>query len=105
MLPGGNETKTLSLEPKFHPLLLTCSSLALASLVASRLLARTTTTYRTYYVRYVGYVLDTFQDFLINEHMKPCMRILEISISSQNHVIVRPTKTPKLADKKCAQFY
>ena len=33
--------------------------------------------------------------------MKPCMHILEISISSQNRVIVRPTKTPKSADKKC----
>ena len=32
-----------------------------------------------------------FQDFLI---------LLEISISSLNHVIVRLTKTPKLADKK-----
>ena len=47
-------------------------------------------------------VLDTFKDFFIAEHMKPCMHILEISISSLNHVIVRPTKTPKLADKKCA---
>ena len=50
-------------------------------------------------------IIDTFQDFLIAEHMKPCMHILKIRISSQNHVIVRPTKTPKLADKKCAQFY
>ena len=50
-------------------------------------------------------VVDTFQDFLIAEHMKPRMHILEISISSLNHVNVRPTKTPKLADKKCAQFY
>ena len=47
------------------------------------------------------WTLDTFQDFLIAEHMKPCMHILEISISSLNHVIVRPTKTPKSADKKC----
>ena len=51
------------------------------------------------------YVLDTFQDFLIAEHMKQRMHILEISISSLNHVIFRPTKTPKLADKKYAQFY
>ena len=51
------------------------------------------------------YILDTIQDFLIAEPMKPCMHILEISISSLNHVNVRPTKTPKLADKKCAQFY
>jgi hypothetical protein len=48
--------------------------------------------------------VDTFQDFFIAEHIKPCIRILEISISSLNHVIVRPTKTPILADKKCAQF-
>ena len=47
-------------------------------------------------------LLDTFQDFLITEHMKPRMHMLEISISSINHVIVRPTKTPKSADKKCA---
>ena len=46
--------------------------------------------------------VDTFQDFFITEHMKPRMHILEINISSLNHVIVRPTKTPKLADKKCA---
>ena len=52
-----------------------------------------------------GYIVDTFQNFLITEHMKPHMHILEISISSLNHVNVRPTKTPKLADKKCAQFY
>ena len=47
------------------------------------------------------YLIDTFQDFLIAEHMKPCMHILEISISPLHHVVVRPTKTPKLADKKC----
>jgi hypothetical protein len=34
--------------------------------------------------------------------MKPHMHILEMNISSLNHVIVRPTKTSKLADKKCA---
>ena len=44
---------------------------------------------------------DTFQDFLIAEHMKPRMHMLKISISSQKHVIVRPTKTPKSADTKC----
>ena len=43
------------------------------------------------------YIVDTFQDFLIAEHMKPCMHILEISISSINHVIVRPI--PKLQNK------
>ena len=46
------------------------------------------------------YRVDAFQDFLITEHIKPRMHILKISISSQNQVIVRPTKTPKLADKK-----
>ena len=46
------------------------------------------------------YVLDTFQNFLIAEHIEPCMHILEISISSLKHLIVRPTKTPKSADKK-----
>ena len=44
-------------------------------------------------------ILDTFQDFLIAEHMKPFMHLLKISISSLNHVNVRATKTPKLADK------
>ena len=52
----------------------------------------------------IAWILDTFQDFLIAEHMKPCMHVLEMSISSLNQVIVRPTKTPKLADKKCARF-
>ena len=47
LLPGGNETKTLSLAPKFHPLLLTCSSLALASLwlLGSSHVLRTVRTY------------------------------------------------------------
>ena len=45
--------------------------------------------------------LDTFQDFLIAENMKPRMHILEISISSLKLVIVRPTKTSKSADRKC----
>ena len=49
--------------------------------------------------------LDSFQDFLVSEHMEPRMHLLEISISSLNHVIVRPTKTPKLADKNCAQYF
>ena len=45
--------------------------------------------------------VDTFQDFLIAEHIKPRMHVLEISMSSLNHVIVRPTQTQKSADKKC----
>ena len=47
------------------------------------------------------YIIYTFQDVLIAEHIKPCMHILAISISSVKHVIIRPTKTPKSADKKC----
>ena len=48
--------------------------------------------------------LDTFQDFLIAEHIKPRMHMLEISILLLKCVVVRPTKTPKTADKKMAQF-
>ena len=48
-----------------------------------------------------AWLVDTFQDFLIGEYMKPRMHIMEISISSLNHFVVRPTKTPKSADKKC----
>ena len=45
--------------------------------------------------------LDTFQDFLIAELMKlRMMHILEISISSLNHVNVRTTKTSKLTDNE-----
>ena len=51
------------------------------------------------------YSIDTFQDFLIAEHIKPRMHILEISISTLNHVIIRPTKTAKSAVKKFAQIY
>ena len=46
--------------------------------------------------------LDTVQDFLIKLGINPRLHILETNISSLNHIIVRPTKTPKLADKKCA---
>jgi len=49
------------------------------------------------------YLLDTFQDFLTPEHIKPRLHILEISIFSLKCVIVRPTQTPKSADKK-SQF-
>ena len=50
------------------------------------------------------YVVDTFQDYLIAGHVKPCKHVLEISISPLNHVIVRPTKTPKLGDKNWTSF-
>ena len=36
--------------------------------------------------------LDTVQDFLIKLGIKPHWNILEISIFSLNHVVVRPTK-------------
>ena len=39
--------------------------------------------------------LDTIQDFLCNLGMKPHMYLVEISIFSLNHVIVRPTKIIK----------
>ena len=42
---------------------------------------------------FTTYVVDTFQDFLIADHMKPHMNILEISISLLNHVIVRPKES------------
>ena len=48
-----------------------------------------------------AYILDTFQYFLISEHIKPRMHLLEIGISSLNHFVVRPTKAPKSADIKC----
>ena len=59
---------------------------------------------RNYIVVYAC-TIDTFQDFLITKHMKARMHILEISITSLNHVNVRPTQTPKLPDTKCPQFY
>ena len=46
------------------------------------------------------YLVESVQDFLIKLDMKPCINLVEISIFSLNHVIVRPTKTPKSADKK-----
>ena len=41
------------------------------------------------------YDLDTIQDFLFKLDMKPHMHLVEISIFSLNHVIVRPTKIIK----------
>ena len=40
-------------------------------------------------------LLDTIQDFLCKLGMKPHMHLVEISIFSLNHVIVRPTKIIK----------
>ena len=45
--------------------------------------------------------LDTVQDFLIKLGIKPCVRILEISIFSLNHVIIRPTKIMNNLLKVC----
>ena len=39
--------------------------------------------------------LETVQGFLIKLGIKPRMRVLEISIFSLNHVIVRPTNSVK----------
>ena len=40
-------------------------------------------------------ILDTIQDFLCKLGMKPQMHLVEISIFSLNHVIIRPTKIIK----------
>ena len=40
-------------------------------------------------------ILDTIEDFLCKLGMKPHMHLLEISIFSLNHVIVRPTEIIK----------
>ena len=39
--------------------------------------------------------LESVKDFLIKLDMKPCMHLVELSIFSLNHVIVRPTKIIK----------
>ena len=43
----------------------------------------------------VLYYIDTIQDFLCELGMKQHMHLVEISIFSLNHVIVRPTKIIK----------
>ena len=45
--------------------------------------------------------LDTVQDFFIKLGIKPQTNILEISIFSINHVIVRPTKIMNNVLKDC----
>ena len=44
---------------------------------------------------FVTYLLDTIQDFLCKLGMNPSMHLVEISIFSLNHVIVRHTKIIK----------
>ena len=39
-----------------------------------------------------AYIVDTFQDFLIQMDMKPSMHLVEISIFSLDNVTVRLTK-------------
>ena len=39
-----------------------------------------------------AFLLESVQDFLIKLEMKPCLHLVEISIFSLNHVIVRLTK-------------
>ena len=47
------------------------------------------------------WALESVQDFLIKLDMKPCMHLMEISIFSLNHVIVRPTKIMNNLLKDC----
>ena len=49
-------------------------------------------------------LVDTVQDFLIKLGIKPQMHLWEISISSLNNVIVRPTKTMNRANKNWAHI-
>ena len=37
-----------------------------------------------------AYIVESLQDFLIKFDMKPCIHVMEISIFSLYHVIVRP---------------
>ena len=46
-------------------------------------------------------LLDTIQDFLCKLGMKPHIHLVEISIFSLNHVIVRPTEIIKDLCKAC----
>ena len=49
----------------------------------------------SFYANHNKSTIDTIQDFLRNLGMKPHMHLVEISIFSLNHVIVRPTKIIK----------
>ena len=46
----------------------------------------------TYVDKWTALLLESVQKFLIKLGMKPCMHLVEISIFSLNHVIVRLTK-------------
>ena len=48
--------------------------------------------YHILFTRKYPRILESVQDFLIKLDMKPCMHLVEISIFSLNHVIVRLTK-------------
>ena len=56
------------------------------------------------YSALITFPLDTVQDFMIKLGTKPCMHLWEISISSLNNDIVRPTKIMNRADKNGAHF-
>ena len=57
-----------------------------------------------FFSMYVSLELDIFTDFLITLGIKPRMHLLEISIFSQNDVIIRPTKIINRGDKNWAHF-
>ena len=52
----------------------------------------------------VNRAVESFQDFFIKLDMKPCMHLVEISIFSLHHVIIRLTKSKNRADKNWEQF-
>ena len=47
---------------------------------------------KIFFMESLACALESVQDFLIKLDMKPCMHLVEISIFSLNHVIVRLTK-------------
>ena len=49
-------------------------------------------------------IVDTIQDFVCKFGMKPHMHIVEIISFLLYHVIIRPTKNFKRADKNCVYF-
>ena len=52
----------------------------------------------------LGWSPESVQDFLIKLDLKPCMHLVEISIFSQNLVIIRLTKIMNRANKNWAHF-
>ena len=58
----------------------------------------------TYVDKWTALLLESVQDFLIKLDIKPCMYLVEISISSLKLVIVRFTKIMNRGDKNWAHF-